>query len=211
VAVFGSGQWTIPEGYAMNKLFKAGFRSNNLDPNARNCMASAVTAFYSVFGTDEPAGNYDDIEHTDTMVLWGANMAEMHPILWSRITDRRLGHKACRIFNLTTYRNMSSDIADVEMVFKPNTDLAIQNYIAREIIARDAVNKDFVAKHCVFATGPYDIGYGMRPRLQYAGPAEHDVVAKEMDEHGRGRGHRASAARPGRRSSRWTACPPATG
>jgi nitrate reductase NapA len=179
VGVFGSGQWTIPEGYAMNKLFKAGFRSNNVDPNARNCMASAVTAFYSVFGTDEPAGNYDDIEHTDTMVLWGANMAEMHPILWSRITDRRLGHKACRIVNLTTYRNMSSDIADLEIIFKPNTDLAIQNYIAREIIARDAVNKDFVAKHCVFATGPYDIGYGLRPGEKYAFPAERDVVAKE--------------------------------
>ena len=179
VGVFGSGQWTIPEGYAMNKLFKAGFRSNNIDPNARNCMASAVTAFYSVFGTDEPAGNYDDIEHTDTMVLWGANMAEMHPILWSRITDRRLGHKACRIVNLSTYRNMSSDIADLEIIFKPQTDLAIQNYIAREIIARDAVNKEFVARHCVFATGPYDIGYGLRPGEKYAFPAERDVVAKE--------------------------------
>jgi nitrate reductase NapA len=179
VGVFGSGQWTIPEGYAMNKLFKAGFRSNNVDPNARNCMASAVTAFYSVFGTDEPAGNYDDIEYTDTMVLWGANMAEMHPILWSRITDRRLGHKACRIINLTTYRNMSSDMSDLEIIFKPGTDLAIQNYIAREIIARDAVNKDFVSKHCIFATGPYDIGYGLRAGEKYAFPAERDVVAKE--------------------------------
>lgn len=179
VGVFGSGQWTIPEGYAMNKLFKAGFRSNNVDPNARNCMASAVTAFYSVFGTDEPAGNYDDIEHTDTMILWGANMAEMHPILWSRIANRRLSHKACRIVNLTTYRNMSSDIADLEIIFKPSTDLAIQNYIAREIIARGAVNKAFVDKHTVFATGPYDIGYGLRPGEKYAFPAERDVVAKE--------------------------------
>jgi nitrate reductase NapA len=180
VAMFGSGQWTIHEGYAMNKLFKAGFRSNNLDPNARNCMASAVAAFYSVFGTDEPAGNYDDIEYTDTMVLWGANMAEMHPILWSRITDRKLSHKDCRIVNLTTFRNMSSDIADLEIIFKPNTDLAIQNYIAREIIARNAVNKEFVDKHCVFATGPYDIGYGMRPTDKYAYAAEKDTQAKEL-------------------------------
>ncbi|MFO7541881.1 MAG: nitrate reductase catalytic subunit NapA [Thiobacillus sp.] len=180
VAMFGSGQWTIQEGYAMNKLFKAGFRSNNIDPNARNCMASAVTAFYSVFGTDEPAGNYDDIEHTDTMVLWGANMAEMHPILWSRITDRKLGHKNCRIVNLSTFHNMSSDIADLEILFKPNTDLAIQNYIAREIIARNAVNQDFVDKHCVFATGPYDIGYGMRNTDKYAYAAEKDTQAKEL-------------------------------
>lgn len=180
VACFGSGQWTVHEGYAMNKLFKAGFRSNNIDPNARNCMASAVAAFYSVFGTDEPAGNYDDIEYTDTMILWGANMAEMHPILWSRISDRRLSNKNVRIVNLTTFRNMSSDLADLEIIFKPNTDLAIQNYIAREIIARDAVNKEFVEKHCVFATGPYDIGYGMRATDKYAFPAEKDTQAKEL-------------------------------
>lgn len=180
VAMLASAQKTIQEGYAFNKLFKAGWRSNNIDPNARNCMASAVAAFYSVFGTDEPAGNYDDIEYTDTMVLWGANMAEMHPILWSRITDRRLSHKNCRIVNLTTFRNMSSDIADLEIIFKPQTDLAIQNYIAREIIARGAVNKDFVDKHCVFATGPYDIGYGMRPTDKFAYPAEKDVQAKEL-------------------------------
>ena len=42
VGMFGSGQWTIFEGYAALKLMKAGFRSNNLDPNARHCMASAV-------------------------------------------------------------------------------------------------------------------------------------------------------------------------
>jgi len=179
VACLGSGQWTVQEGYAMNKLFKAGFRSNNIDPNARNCMASAVAAFYSVFGADEPAGNYDDIEYADTMVLWGSNMAEMHPILWSRITNRRLGHKDARVINITTFRNMSSDIADLEIIIRPNADLAIQNYIAREIIARDAVNWDFVNKHCVFATGPYDIGYGMRPTDKYAFPAEKDIQAKE--------------------------------
>ena len=180
VAVFGSGQWTIQEGYAMNKLMKAGFRSNNLDPNARNCMASAVAAFYSVFGADEPAGNYDDIEHTDTAILWGANMAEMHPILWSRISDRKLSHPAMKIVNLSTYTNMCSQLADLEIIFKPNSDLAIQNYIAREIVKRNAVNTDFVNKHCVFATGPYDIGYGMRPTDKYAFPAEKDTQAKEL-------------------------------
>ena len=45
VGMFGSGQWTIWEGYAAAKLMKAGFRSNNLDPNARHCMASAVAGF----------------------------------------------------------------------------------------------------------------------------------------------------------------------
>ena len=103
VAIFGSGQYTIQEGYAAAKLMKAGFRSNNIDPNARHCMASAVVGFIQTFGIDEPSGNYDDIELTDTMVTWGANMAEMHPILWSRAVDRKLsGPDRVKVVNLTT-------------------------------------------------------------------------------------------------------------
>jgi len=179
VAIFGSGQYTIQEGYASAKLMKAGFRSNNIDPNARHCMASAVVGFIQTFGIDEPAGNYDDIEHTDTAILWGSNMAEMHPILWTRVVDRRSKHPNMRIVNLSTFSNMSSDMADIEIIFKPSTDLAIQNYIAREIIKRDAVNWDFVKKHCVFATGPYDIGYGMRSTDKFAFKKEGDTQAQQ--------------------------------
>ncbi|MCU7958428.1 MAG: nitrate reductase catalytic subunit NapA [gamma proteobacterium symbiont of Bathyaustriella thionipta] len=181
VAIFGSGQYTIPEGYAAAKLMKAGFRSNNIDPNARHCMASAVVGFIQTFGIDEPAGNYDDIEYTDTVVTWGANMAECHPILWARVSDRRLSDDNVKVINLTTSSNQTSDIADEEIVFKPGTDLAIWNYLAREAIKRDAVNHDFVKKHCVFATGPYDIGYGMRGTSKYAYAAEKDTQARELE------------------------------
>ena len=162
VGIMGSGQYTIQEGYAAVKLVKAGWRSNNLDPNARHCMASAVAAFMQTFGIDEPAGNYDDIELTDTVVTWGANMAEMHPMLWARVIDRRLSHAPMRLINLTTFTTPTSAMADLELVFKPQTDLAIWNYIAREILARKAVDQTFVERHCVFATGHNDIGFALR-------------------------------------------------
>ncbi len=162
VGVMGSGQYTIQEGYAAVKLVKAGWRSNNLDPNARHCMASAVAGFMQTFGIDEPAGNYDDIEMTDTVVTWGSNMAEMHPMLWARVIDRRLSHAPMKLVNLTTFTTPTSAMADVEIVFKPQTDLAIWNYIAREILRRNAVDRAFVDKHCVFATGHDDIGFALR-------------------------------------------------
>lgn len=181
VAILGSGQYTIPEAYAASKLVKAGWRSNNLDPNARLCMASAVVGFYQVFGIDEPANNYSDIEKCNTMVLWGNNMAEAHPVLWSRVADRKLTHAATKIINVTTYKNMSSNLADTTIIFKPNTDLAILNYILREIVKRGAVEQDFVNKHCIFATGNVDIGYGMRPTDKFAFPAEKDVQKKQNE------------------------------
>lgn len=180
VGIMGSGQYTVQEGYAAVKLLKAGWRSNNIDPNARHCMASAVAAFMQSFGIDEPAGNYDDIELTDHVVLWGANMAEMHPMLWARITDQRLRDPSYRIFNLTTFTNRCSDLADTEIVFAPQTDLAIWNYIAREILHRGTWDKEFVERHTVFAAGPTDIGYGLPPNDDQAYPAERDTLAKQQ-------------------------------
>jgi len=113
IGMFGSGQWTIWEGYAALKLFKAGFRSNNIDPNARHCMASAAVGFMRTFGIDEPMGCYDDIEAADAFVLWGSNMAEMHPILWTRVADRRLSAPHVRVAVLSTFEHRSFDLADI--------------------------------------------------------------------------------------------------
>jgi nitrate reductase NapA len=163
VGMFGSGQWTIWEGYAANKLFKAGFRSNNIDPNARHCMASAVMGFMRTFGMDEPMGCYDDFEAADAFVLWGSNMAEMHPILWSRLTDRRLSAPHVKVAVLSTFEHRSFDLADIPMVMKPQTDLAILNAIANHIITTGRVDKHFVEQHVAFKIGQTNIGYGLRP------------------------------------------------
>ncbi len=189
VAVFGSGQYTINEGYAAQKMMKGGFRSNAIDPNARHCMASAVVGFYQTFGIDEPSGCYDDIELTDTIVAWGPNMAEMHPILWSRCTDRKLSDpNRVKVISIQTYVNRTCDLADDVIIFRPQTDLLLWNYVAREIVYNypDSIDWDFINKHIVFTAGPVNIGYGMRRAGEKSlkegkyGPKEMEIIKKEM-------------------------------
>ena len=180
--MFGSGQWTIFEGYAATKLMRAGFRSNNLDPNARHCMASAAYAFMRTFGMDEPMGCYDDFEAADAFVLWGSNMAEMHPILWTRLADRRLGHPHVKVAVLSTFTHRSMDLADIPIIFKPGTDLAILNYIANHIIKTGRVNEAFVRDHTTFMKGATDIGYGLQARTSAGGqPRPARPIAGKME------------------------------
>ncbi len=54
---------------------------------------------------------------------------------------------------LSTFTHRSCELADNELIFKPQSDLAILNYICNYIIQNGAVNKDFVAKHVNFAEG----------------------------------------------------------
>ncbi|EDN71874.1 periplasmic nitrate reductase, large subunit [Beggiatoa sp. SS] len=156
---------------------KAGFRSNNIEPNARHCMASAVAAFIRTFGADEPMGCYDDLEQADAFVLWGANMAECHPILWARLTDRRLTAPHVKVAVLSTLKNRNFDLADLGIVFTPQTDLAILNYIANYIIENNYVNEEFVSQHINFLIGNQDIGYGLRPEHPKEQAAENAAAA----------------------------------
>ncbi|MBL9181233.1 MAG: nitrate reductase catalytic subunit NapA [Verrucomicrobiaceae bacterium] len=155
-AIYGSGQWTIPEGYAANKFIKGGLGSNHIDPNARLCMASAVTGFLSVYGVDEPAGCYDDLDKCDVLIMWGNNMAEMHPVLFSRVIDRRTRGEKVTLIDIGTRRTRTTDFSDHYLEFRPHSDLAIMNGIAHLLIKKNAFDPKFVEKFCNFRQAPKD-------------------------------------------------------
>ncbi len=166
VSIYGSGQWTIPDGYVASKLFKGCIGTNNVEANARLCMASAVTGFITSFGMDEPMGCYEDIDYADVFVLWGNNMAEMHPVLFSRMLDQRSKRKI-KIIDFATRTTRTSKASDKSIIFKPQTDLAVANAICYEIIKNNWINKSFVEKHCNFNKGLTNIGYGLEDKFKF--------------------------------------------
>jgi nitrate reductase NapA len=167
VAMYGSGQWTIPDGYVASKLFKGCIGTNNVEANARLCMASAVTGFLTSFGLDEPMGCYEDIDHADVFVLWGNNMSEMHPVLFSRLLEARRTRKHVKIIDLATRTTRTSTSADKSILFKPQTDLAIANAICFELLAQNKVDQNFVKKNCTFKKGKTNIGYGTQDKFKF--------------------------------------------
>ncbi|RME11565.1 MAG: twin-arginine translocation signal domain-containing protein, partial [Ardenticatenia bacterium] len=168
VAIYGSGQWTIPDGYVAVKLFKGLIGTNNVEANARLCMASAVAGFLTSFGLDEPMGNYADIDHADVFVLWGNNMAEMHPVLFSRMLEQRRLRPHVKIIDLATRTTRTSVAADKSILFNPQTDLAIANAICYEIVRNGWVKEEFVRKHVVFKKGKTNIGYGLEDHFAFS-------------------------------------------
>lgn len=166
VSIYGSGQWSIPDGYIASKLFKGCIGTNNIEANARLCMASAVTGFMTSFGIDEPMGCYEDIDYANAFILWGNNMAEMHPVLFSRMLDQRQ-KRGVKIVDFATRTTRTSIAADKSILFKPQTDLAVANAICYEIIKNNWVNKNFVENHCKFNKGKTNIGYGLTDDFKF--------------------------------------------
>lgn len=163
LAMYGSGQWTVFDGYAALKWVKGGLKSNNLDPNARLCMASAVSGFMAQFQSDEPMGCYQDLDVCDDLIMWGNNMAEMHPVLFSRVLENKRTRPNVRIIDLATRRTPTSDFADMYVEFIPGTDLALANGIMHLLIKQNRLAEGFIKENLVFKRGIEDldkIGYG---------------------------------------------------
>jgi nitrate reductase NapA len=149
-ALYGSGQHTIVEGYIANKFVKAGLGHNHIDPNARLCMASAAAGYNATYGVDEPTGCYDDLDHCTVLISWGNNPAEQHPVLFSRVMDRRLKGDKIHFIDLATRRTRSSEQADEVHFFNPQSDLAVANGIAHLLVKKGFIDKEWVQKHFNF-------------------------------------------------------------
>ncbi len=155
-AFYGSGQWTIPEGYAAQKFMKGGLSNNHIDPNARLCMASAVTGFLATYGVDEPAGCYADLDACDVLIMWGNNPAEMHPVLFSRIIDRRSRGEKVTLIDIGTRRTRTTEESQHYLEMKPHGDLAIANGILHLLIKNNTYDKTFAETYCNFKANDPD-------------------------------------------------------
>ncbi len=181
VAMYGSGQWTITDGYAALKWFKGGMGSNNLEANARLCMASAVTGYMTTYASDEPMGCYDDFDLCDAAILWGNNMAEMHPVLFSRILENKRQRPHVKIVDIATRQTPTTPFCDLFVELTPQADLAVANGIAHLLIKRQQVDRDFIEQHVVFKRGKENIGYGLQDDFAFRDEASRisfDAYAK---------------------------------
>ena len=152
MAWYGSGQCLTEESYLANKIFKAGFKTNNVDGNPRLCMASAVGGYTTTFGKDEPMGTYADIDRASTFFIIGSNTSEAHPVLFRRIARRKQNEPGVKIIVADPRRTNTSRIADLHIAFRPGTDLALMNGMAWVILHEELDNPRFYNKYAIFKT-----------------------------------------------------------
>ena len=172
LGIVSTGQLVTEEFYALGKLVQLGFGTNNYDGNTTLCMSTAVAGYKRSFGSDGPPGAYEDLETADVILLIGANIAENHPILCTRLeanTTKTLIVADPRV-------TKTAMMADLYLPLKPRSDLALINAILRILIDEELYDKDYVEQHTTgFAElraslEPYTVDYaanitGLSPEL----------------------------------------------
>ncbi|MBP1901195.1 assimilatory nitrate reductase catalytic subunit [Halorubrum trapanicum] len=146
VAVLGSGQQTNEAAYALGKVARGAIGTRHYDANTTLCMASAVAAYSQAFGSDGPPPTYDDVPTADTHVVWGANPAVAHPVLYSWIANSAAAGDGELIVVDPVETRTAAD-ADVHVRPDPGTDLALARAVLARVVDTGAVDERFVDNH----------------------------------------------------------------
>lgn len=142
VAVLGSGQQTNEAAYVLGKLARGGFGTRHYDANTTLCMASAVTAYYEAFGSDAPPCTYNDIPEAERHVIWGANPAVAHPVMFRWI--RRAATDGAEVVVVDPVRSETAENAAHHIAPAPGKDLALARAVLARIVETGRVDREFV-------------------------------------------------------------------
>ena len=138
MAVLSTGQLVTEEFYALGKLVRLGMGLHHFDGNTTLCMASAVSGYKLSFGSDGPPGCYEDLEQADVIVLWGANIADNHPLLVPRVLE----NEAATVIAVDPRVTKTAQIADVHLAVRPRTDVTLLNAILRVLLDEGLLDLD---------------------------------------------------------------------
>jgi assimilatory nitrate reductase catalytic subunit len=147
VAFYISGQLMTEDYYVFNKLAKGLIGTNNVDTNSRLCMSSAVAGYKVTLGADAPPACYEDIDHTNCLLIAGSNTAFAHPIIFRRIEDAKANNPKLKIIVVDPRKTDTAQAADLHLAILPGTDVALFNGLLHIMLWEGLLDMDFIRSH----------------------------------------------------------------
>src|SRR4030081_1270314 len=143
LAFIASSKGTNEESFVRQKLSRAVIGTNNVDNCARYCQNPATMGLQRTVGYGGDSGSIADIEQAGLGVIVGANTAENHPVLATRV-KRSHKHRGQRLIVADLRKNEMAERADIFFQPNPSTDVVWMSAIAKYIIDSGLAKMEFV-------------------------------------------------------------------
>jgi formate dehydrogenase major subunit len=164
LAFIASSKCTNEESFLMQKLSRAVIGTNNVDNCARYCQNPATAGLQRTVGYGGDSGSISDIEQAGLIFIIGANPAENHPVLATRV-KRSHKHRGQRLIVADIRRHEMAERADIFFRPNPSTDAvwlcAVSKYILDQNLHQPAFIEKWVNNFDAFKTSlePYTLDY----------------------------------------------------
>ena len=143
LAVYSCAKATNEDNYLLQKLFRALFRTNNVDHCTRLCHAGSVVALQMAIGSSAMSNTAAEVIHNDVFIVTGSNTAETHPIiaLQMKAAVEKYGAK---LIVVDPRRIEMVNYAALWLPEKPGTDVPVFSAMAHVIIKEKLYNEQFI-------------------------------------------------------------------
>ena len=142
VAGFGSAKCANEEAYLFQKLFRQGFRHNNVDHCTRLCHASSVAALMENVGSAAVTATFNEIENADVAIIIGANPVENHPV--AATFFKQFAKRGGKLIVMDPRGQGMKRHATHMLQFRPGTDVAMLNAIMHVIVEEGLADRQYI-------------------------------------------------------------------
>jgi formate dehydrogenase major subunit len=143
LAFIASSKTTNEESYLMQKLARAVIGTNNIDNCARYCQNPATMGLQRTVGYGGDSGSIADIEKAGLVLIVGANPAENHPVLATRV-KRSHKFRGQRMIVADLRKHEMAERADIFFRPNPATDAVWIGAVSKYILDQGLANMKFV-------------------------------------------------------------------
>ena len=146
IAGISSARCTNEENYLLQKFIRAVIGTNNIDCCARVCHSPTAWGMQQSFGTGAATNSVEDLDHTDCIIIIGANPTQGHPVTGAKIKQRLMQGVPGIIIDpreieLTPY-------AKYHLQLRPGTNVALLNMFSYYILEAGLIDEDFIKNRC---------------------------------------------------------------
>ena len=145
-----SSRCTNEETFLVQKMIRAVFGTNNVDTCARVCHSPTGYGLKTTFGTSAGTQDFDSVEHSDVILVIGANPTDGHPVFASRMKRRlRKGAKLIVIDprRIDLVRSPHIEAAH-HLPLQPGTNVAVLTAMAHVIVTEGLADEEFIRARC---------------------------------------------------------------
>ncbi|MFZ1986397.1 MAG: formate dehydrogenase subunit alpha, partial [Desulfatitalea sp.] len=130
------------DSYNMQKLFRAVFKTNNIDHCARSCHAPSVAGLAATFGSGAMTNSLNELARAKMIVAIGSNMTEAHPVAATFVKNAVI--KGAPLIVVDPRRHKLAEMADLHVPIRVGTDIAFLNALMQVIIAKGWHDRKFI-------------------------------------------------------------------
>ncbi|TWT07859.1 formate dehydrogenase subunit alpha [Planococcus sp. CPCC 101016] len=132
IGVISSSKITNEDNYIIQKLSRQVFETNNVDNCSRYCQSPATDGLFRTVGMGGDAGTIKDIASAGLVIIVGANPAEGHPVLATRVKRAHKLHGQ-KLIVADMRKNEMAERSDIFITPKQGTDqvwlMAVTKYM----------------------------------------------------------------------------------